>query len=125
MMGELEKIAVEAAAKKIDTIAKYLAVLSAALGLFFPNKAHLAGVVIIFVGSLVAIVSARRLAGLINWVKKWWKGKGRHNGTYVTDFTAETIPPDHFEGTTIRRCPESQPSCGSPADHGKETWPSP
>ena len=124
MMGELEKIAVEAAAKKIDTIAKYLAVLSAALGLFFPNKAHLAAV-IGFVGSLVAIVSARRLAGLINWVKKWWKGKGRHNGIYVTDFTAETIPPDHFEGTTIRRCPESQPSCGSPADHGKETWPSP
>ena len=78
-----------------------------------------------FVSAVLAIVSAKKVAQLIKWAKKWTVGNGKRRGLCVTDFTAETIPPDHYAGTTIRRCAGSQVSCGSPADHGKETWPSP
>ena len=79
--------------------------------------------IIAVLGAAVALVSGKRIVALIKWVKKWWAGKGRHTGVYVTDFSAETSPPNRYVGTTIRRCAASTVSCGSPADHGKEYWP--
>ncbi len=124
MAGEMAKVTTEVVTKKIDTVARWLGLLNALLVAFVPNHPHLAAIIGV-VATVVAVVSARRIVALIKWVKKYTVGNGKRKGLYVTDFTAETIPPDHYVGTTIRKCPGSQPSCGSPADHGKETWPSP
>jgi len=124
MAGEVDKVATEAIAKRIATVSKFLGLLSASLAFFIHNHPLLFAIMT-FVSAVLAIVSAKKVAQLIKWAKKWTVGNGKRRGLYVTDFTAETIPPDHYAGTTIRRCAGSQVSCGSPADHGKETWPSP
>ncbi|HEY3906371.1 MAG TPA: RHS repeat-associated core domain-containing protein [Streptosporangiaceae bacterium] len=124
MAGAMANVTGEVATRHIDTITRWLAFISNAIAIFVPSHPHLAAI-IGFVSAAVAIVSGRRLVGLIKWVKKWTVGNGKHKGFYTVDFTADTSPPDHFEGTKLRSCPASTPSCGSPADHSKETWPSP
>jgi hypothetical protein len=121
MAGAMEKVTAEVVAKKIDTIARWLIALGAVIGLVVRSHPQVSQI-ITAVGAVVAIISGKRIVALIKWVKGWVY-KGRHAGLYVTDFSAETSPPNRYVGTTIRRCAASTVSCGSPADHGKEYWP--
>ncbi len=122
MAAEMMVVSSDLAQRKIDTVVKLLAALATAIYAFLPSHPHVAAI-IAFVATVVALISGKRVIAFIRWMKKWTVGLGKHRGLYVTALNAETIPPSHYLGTTIRKCASDAVSCGSRAAHNKEFWP--
>jgi hypothetical protein len=128
MTNEMEKVTLEALAKKLSKLSSWLSLLSAAIYAFVHNHAHAAAIVA-FIAGILGVISAKKIAKLAKWLHGViYKGKHKRtgvqkNGFWVRDFTAETDPPDHYEGWTTRSCATDAVKCGSSADHNKEYWP--
>ncbi len=124
MAGEIDKVTKKVIEQHIEKIRKVLALISAALSLIIPNH-PLVGRIMVFVAAALGLVAAKHVVKLVRWVKKWInKGRGKFRGVYITDFSS-LLTPNSYAGTTIRSCPSSRISCGSPHDgrHQHEIWP--
>lgn len=129
MTHQMEKVTRKSLAEHITRIGKWLSVLAGAINVFVHNHAHAAAIVG-FIAAVIAVINIKKVAAL--W--KWLRGiiySGRHrrtnvsrNGFWARIFTAETIPPQSYQGWKARTCPTDAFSCGSPGDHHKEIWPS-
>ena len=128
MTNEMEKVTQEAIAKRLSKLSAWLSLLSAAIYAFVHSHPEAAAIVA-FIAGILGVISAKKVAKLAKWLHGViYKGKHRRsgvqkNGFWVKDFTAETDPPDHYEGWTSRTCATDSIKCGSPGDHNKEYWP--
>lgn len=128
MTHELEKVTREALAKRITKISAWLGLLANAINVFVHNH-PLAAAIVGFIAAVIAVVNVKKVATLWKWLRGIiYKGKHRRanvsrNGFWTRIFTAETDPPQSYQGWTARTCPTDAFRCGSPGDHHKEYWP--
>jgi len=128
MTHEMEKVTRATLAKRIEKISRWLSALAAGINVFVHNH-PLAVAIVGFVAAVIAVVNVKKVSALWKWLRGIiYKGTHRRtnvnsNGFWVRIFTAETIPPESYDGWFARRCATDAVSCGSPADHNKEYWP--
>lgn len=128
MTHQMEKVTRKALADRVTKIGKWLALLASAINAFVHNHSHAAAIVG-FIAAVIAVVNLKKVSAV--W--KWLRGiiyNGRHrrssvsrNGFWAKIFTAETSPPQSYQGWKARTCSTDAFSCGSPGDHHKEYWP--
>jgi len=128
MTHEMEKVTRDALAKRITSVGKWLSLLAAAINTFVHSHSHAAAIVG-FIAAVIAVVNIKKVASLWKWLRGIiYRGKHRRssvarNGFWAKIFSAETSPPNSYQGWTARRCSTDAFSCGSPGDHHKEYWP--
>ena len=107
MTNEMEKVTQEAIAKRLSKLSAWLSLLSAAIYAFVHSHPQAAAIVA-FIAGILGVISAKKVAKLAKWLHGViYKGKHRRTGVqkdgfWVKDFTAETDPPDHYEGWHVQ-----------------------
>jgi hypothetical protein len=128
MTHQMEKVTREALAKRITKISTWLSLLANAINAFVHNHPHAAAIVG-FIAAVIAVVNVKKVATLWKWLRGIiYNGKHRRtnvvsNGFWAKIFTAETSPPQSYQGWKARSCSTDAIRCGSPGDHNKEYWP--
>lgn len=128
MTHEMEKVTRDALQKRITSVARWLAILAGAINVFVHNH-PLAAAIVGFIAAVISVINIKKVATLWKWLKGIiYKGTHRrtnvnNNGFWAKIFTAETDPPQSYQGWTARTCSTDAIRCGSPGDHNKEIWP--
>ncbi len=128
MTHQMEKVTRTTLADKITKVGRWLAVLAGAINVFVHNHTHAAAIVG-FIAAVISVLNFKKIAALWKWLRGIiFRGKHRRssvakNGFWAKIFTAETQPPQSYQGWTARSCSTDSIKCGSPGDHNKEIWP--
>ena len=128
MTHQMEKVTRKALADRVTKVAKWLSLLASAINTFVHNHAHAAAIVG-FIAAVLVVVNVKKVAALWKWLRGIiYNGKHRrssvsNNGFWAKIFTAETSPPQSYQGWKARSCSTDAFRCGSPGDHNKEYWP--
>jgi len=128
MTHQMEKVTRTSLAHGIKKVGTWLSALAAAINLFVHNHAHAAAIVG-FIAAVIAVLNIKKVASLWKWLRGIiYQGKHRRtsvsrNGFWTKIFTAETSPPQSYQGWKARSCSTDAFKCGSPGDHHKEYWP--
>lgn len=128
MTHQMEKVTRTSLADKVTKVARWLALLASAINAFVHNHSHAAAIVG-FIAAVLTVLNIKKVASLWKWLRGIiYNGRHRrtsvsHNGFWAKIFTAETSPPQSYQGWKARSCSTDAFSCGSPGDHHKEYWP--
>lgn len=128
MTHEMEKVTRDTLAKRIQKIGRLLAALASAINLFVHSH-PLAAAIVGFIAAVISVINFKKVASFWKWLRGIiYRGKHRRsnvasNGFWVQIFSAETSPPNSYQGWRARSCSTDAFRCGSPGDHHKEYWP--